>query len=423
MKLRVLFEISELGSYARMGERGIRRVIENLGSGLMADPAVDVSFTGISRYDRIKVSRVLGEGFELRTRYSPVPRVANTLANLSTRFGASSVASRLRPRRLFPGVFSVGPRFIGELSRRVSPQILARVQIFHSPFAPLPLPSVGPKNLAWFLTIHDIIPLIYPELVSRSSLRDVSVVARSVHRGAWIVCHSESVRIDICERLAVRPERVFVMPLAASTAVFHEASGVEAKTIRQRYGLDGSPYILSLSAIERRKNLVHLVDAFARVARQPKMRDLKLVLVGRYWPDSPEFIALRARHPDLAPRIIFTGFVPNPDLAAIYTGAIAFAFPSLAEGFGLPPLEAMQCGVPVVCSNTTSLPEVVGDAGFLLPPNDVDAWAEALFQLVNDPVLREAMKTKSLARAKLFTWDRTLHELVNAYRFATGLTS
>ncbi len=240
-------------------------------------------------------------------------------------------------------------------------------------------------------------------------------MVRSITAEVWVTCISHVVKQDLCNLLNLEPERIFVTPLAASKSVFHETSGPEAEAVRQRYGLSDSRYILSLSAIDPRKNLGHLVDSFARLTHERGLEDVKLALVGHYWPHSPEFSSLRSKHPSLTDRIVFTGFVPNSDLAALYSGAVAFAFPSLAEGFGLPPLEAMQCGTPVISSNATSLPEVVGDAGLLLDPRDQDAWCDAMLRLCSDETLRAQFRAQSLRRAEHFTWEKTIDALVAAY--------
>jgi glycosyltransferase involved in cell wall biosynthesis len=182
------------------------------------------------------------------------------------------------------------------------------------------------------------------------------------------------------------------------------------------------PYILSVSAVDRRKNLEHLIKCFAEVVGSGEASDLKLVLVGQLQRYSPIAGVLEDR-PRLRDRVIFTGFVPNDDLAALYSGCIAFAFPSLAEGFGLPALEAMQCGAPVISSNTTSMPEVVGGAGILLDPRDFDGWCDALFRLTQSSDLRALMKANSLQNAKRFTWDRTIDLTVAAYKRVVSVQS
>jgi glycosyltransferase involved in cell wall biosynthesis len=144
--------------------------------------------------------------------------------------------------------------------------------------------------------------------------------------------------------------------------------------------------------------------------------DHNLVIVGRNNARHPLINKALEKHPWLAKRILTPGFVPDEKLAALYSGATAFLFPSLAEGFGLPPLEAMQCGVPVISSNTTSMPEVIGDAGILLPPTDVNNWCQAMLKVSRDEKLRSEMAEKSIARAKLFSWERFIEATIHGYQ-------
>jgi glycosyltransferase involved in cell wall biosynthesis len=123
-----------------------------------------------------------------------------------------------------------------------------------------------------------------------------------------------------------------------------------------------------------------------------------------------------AKYPKVKPHVIITGYVPDEDLAAVYSGATAFLFPSLAEGFGIPPLEAMQCGTPVIAANTTSIPEVVGDAGILLPPTDETAWCQAMLQISRAEKWRDELRQKSLQRSKLFSWRRFIEETLRGYQ-------
>lgn len=303
---------------------------------------------------------------------------------------------------------------VAHSSRKISLADVERSQIYHSPFRPLPAPSSA-KPLAWVLTVYDAIPILHPELVSPVSIHQVSNIIASIHPDAWITCISETVKNDICELTSLPRERAFVTHLAASPEVFYPAVGIEAGTTRKHYGISEWPYILSVGSIEKRKNVGHLIDSFELLLNESATSELRLVLVGASSGALDELQARIAGKPLLRRRVIFTGFVPNPDLAAIYSGATAFAFPSLAEGFGLPPLEAMQCGVPVVCSNASSLPEVVADAGILLDPTNKDAWAEAMMQVSSDSELRDRMRVRSLARAANFTWEKTIAQLLKAY--------
>jgi glycosyltransferase involved in cell wall biosynthesis len=164
--------------------------------------------------------------------------------------------------------------------------------------------------------------------------------------------------------------------------------------------------------------LSHLPRTFADLVRSERVDDLHLVLTG---PEAWDFAPLAAALADLGAlreRVVFTGYVDDADLAPLYSGALAFVFPSLYEGFGLPPLEAMQCGAPVITSDTSSLPEVVGDAGVLVEPHDRAALAQAILDVYRDPARRAQLAARSLARAAQFSWDRYASETVAAYRAA-----
>jgi glycosyltransferase involved in cell wall biosynthesis len=146
------------------------------------------------------------------------------------------------------------------------------------------------------------------------------------------------------------------------------------------------------------------------------LRDLSLVLVGREgWLNDALFQAISESR-SVRDRIIVTGYVPDTDLAPFYSGALAFVYPSVYEGFGLPVLEAMQCGAPVVTSNTSSLPEVVGEAGIMVDPADADALCAAMYELYSDPCLREDLAHRSMERAGQFSWDKCVQETLQAYR-------
>ena len=418
MKPRVLFDVSQLGSFSGVGERGVRRVVENLAKGLLRESNVTVRFAGISTFDREKLAQALGPQSTALTSFSQTPELLDRLAFRFTRGGSSGIANLVRQTPGVRGILFRSARAVISQSQRIPQRAFGEADIYHSPFRPLPSPRQGPAHLRWFLTVYDLIPLLQPDLVAPESVRQVSAIARSIHPKAWLTCISEATKRAVAEVLRFPVEKIFVTRLAASKEIFYRVDGEEARQTRQRYAIGNFPYILSLSPIEQRKNLVHLLDSFELLLRQEKIRDLRLVVVGAYAAESPEFRDLTARHPAISDRVIFTGFVPNEDLAAIYSGAIAFGFPSLAEGFGLPPLAAMQCGVPVISSDVMSLPEVVGNAGFLLDPTDKEAWAEAMLRLVSDSDLRQELSRRSLARASEFTWERTVGELISAYKFS-----
>jgi len=188
--------------------------------------------------------------------------------------------------------------------------------------------------------------------------------------------------------------------------------------IRVKYRLGDAPYFLALSALDPHKNFPHLIKCFGTLVEAGELCGHRLVIVGSNPSRNPEVQKTMARFPHIQEHIILPGFIPDEDLAAVYSGATAFLFPSFAEGFGIPPLEAMQCGVPVIASNTTSIPEVVGNAGLLLAPTDRDGWCQAMLNLLRTPQLRAELADRSLARAKLFSWQRFIDETVHGYNFS-----
>jgi glycosyltransferase involved in cell wall biosynthesis len=170
--------------------------------------------------------------------------------------------------------------------------------------------------------------------------------------------------------------------------------------------------------LEPRKNIHHVIRCFSKTVLGEEIDDLCLVLVGTKGWDYGKVFEELSRYPALRKRIILTGYVDFEDLAPLYSGALAFVYPSLYEGFGLPPLEAMKCGTPVITSNTSSLPEVVGDAGTMVSPTDEDALCHAMLEIFRDSALRTRMSERSLARADLFSWEKCIEETIRAYRIA-----
>jgi glycosyltransferase involved in cell wall biosynthesis len=217
----------------------------------------------------------------------------------------------------------------------------------------------------------------------------------------------------------VEPERITVAPLAASPDIFaRETDARHIQTVRSRYGIPAGEYILTVNTLEPRKNLAHAIRSFVELVEASHAKDLSFVLVGNSgWKDE-EILAQLSQSRVARDRVVVTGFVPDADLAALYSGGLFFVYPSLYEGFGLPPLEAMQCGLPVIASNTSSLPEVVGNAGLLIDPRDPTELTQAMSRLLEDTSLRATLQQRALERARQFSWERTADTTIAAYRAA-----
>jgi glycosyltransferase involved in cell wall biosynthesis len=235
-----------------------------------------------------------------------------------------------------------------------------------------------------------------------------------------VIALSEYARNDIVNTYQVSPDKISVIPLAAGDHFRPIADEEELQRVRQTYGIEGE-YMLSVGAIQPRKNLGRLVAAYSHLRdAKPEGKLPKLVLAGKCaWLYDETLSAIKEL--ELSDSIILTGYVPESDLPALYSGALCFIYPSYFEGFGLPPLEAMQCGVPVIVGDRTSLPEVVGDAGVLVDPFDINALAAAIGKVISDSDLRAKLSVQGLARAKLFEWRETARQTLAVYQKAAGI--
>jgi glycosyltransferase involved in cell wall biosynthesis len=290
------------------------------------------------------------------------------------------------------------------------------VDIHHSSTTPLPPRPRRGHSPTRFVTIHDVRATHFHGSQSESSYQKALV--SSVEERDWVLTSSESTRRELCELGVAEPHRIVVVPLAADRATFHPRAEGDPEPVRLRYGIPSGPYILMLRGANPRKNIVRAVEAFTRLVQQERLGDLTLVLAGAQAQGPDPAAAAAEGVPALRGRIVSTGYVTDEDLASLYRAAIAFVYPSLYEGFGLPPLEAMQCGTPVITSNTSSLPEVVGDAGIMVDPHDRDALSAAMLALCCDATLRESVRQKCLTRAARFSWERTMACTISAYRAA-----
>ncbi len=285
------------------------------------------------------------------------------------------------------------------------------IDLFHSPDFVMP-PVRAARSI---LTVHDLAFLLYPECAdARLRAYLERVVPRSAQRADYVVADSENTRNDVICLLGVPPERVTVVPGGVDPSFMPVDDPVRLAAIRQLIGLDETtPYILFIGVIEPRKNLVGLIEAFDILkARRPLPH--KLVVVGRrgWLSDGTMERADRSPYRD---EIIFPGFIPDGELASLYSAAETFAFPSHYEGFGLPVLEAMACGTPVVASRASSLPEIVGDAGMQVDPDDPERLASALELLALNPEMRADFSERGIARAATFTWEAAAQVMIDVY--------
>lgn len=290
--------------------------------------------------------------------------------------------------------------------------------LLHTPHYVLPLLARGPA----VVTIHDCIHLLFPEyLPNRLATHYVrAVMGQAVRRSARVLTVSEASRQDILRFFpGTPPAHVQVVPNAIDAALLADPGVDERERVRERYQIHGR-FVLYVGNVKPHKNLDRLVRAFARTRAQAGHDDVKLLIVGQ---DENHYAALRrtAEACGVRHEVRFFGFVPDATLAALYRLASLFAFPSLYEGFGLPPLEAMACGTPVVTSRRSSLPEVLGDAAEYVDPYDIEDIAMALGRVLDDADRRAELRRRGEARAALYSWERSARAIHAAYLDVLGL--
>ncbi len=288
---------------------------------------------------------------------------------------------------------------------RRNPVDLLHVQFTAPPLCPCP----------FVVSVHDLSFEHLPQTFKRRSRTQLRLTVRSsVKRAARVISLSEHAKRDIAKTYRIDEELIRTIPLAAPSHFQPVDDDKELQRVRHIYGIQGD-YVLCVGSIQPRKNLARLVKAYSALrSRTSDPGFPKLVLAGkRAWLYDETVRTIEDAN--LGDNVILTGYVPESDLPALYSGSVCFVYPSYFEGFGLPPLEAMKCGAPVIVGNSTSLPEVVGDAALTVDPYDVDAIGSAIDRIMKDSSFRKELRVKGLERAKMFDWRETARRTLAVY--------
>lgn len=404
-----------IGQYHPRGRTGVYRALEGLLLGLAQRKDVRLSYVAprslaVAAKTRLTLQRL--PHLSPAAFFPPPTRFGKGLMDGFGHIFSRNEGSTVRLAEYADRLLRYLPQQWGYLKA----EQLDGVDVFHSPFYPLPDVTA---RLCRVLTVCDLIPLRYPAYTRWNERLMLRQALAGIRPDDWVITISQATKKDLCELAGIAPERISVTPLAASQMFTPCADNVRQAQVRARYGIPpDDDYILSVATLEPRKNVSFLLQGFARLVQQESAKGLNLVLAGGAgWGGNPLLEQL-ATTQGMKGRIINTGYVQDEDLPALYSGAAMFVYPSLYEGFGLPPLEAMQCGTAVITSNCSSLPEVIGDAGLLVDPHDLDALCQAILTLWQSTTLRQELAARGRARAAQFSWQRCADQTVAAYRQA-----
>lgn len=286
------------------------------------------------------------------------------------------------------------------------------VQLYHVPQNGVGLPE--DKNCRFIITLHDVIPCKMPETVSEKYLNIFSnVMPKILSKCDAVITVSNYSKNDIANQFNFPKNKIYVTYLAGEK-IYHPINRQFCKSfIKEKYKMEDE-FILYVGGFSPRKNILSLINAFSQLKYVYKKK-INLVIAG-HKGKSYEIYKKRTEELHIEDSVIFPGFIPKEELPYFYNAAEIFVYPSFYEGFGLPPIEAMSCGVPVIASNVTSIPEVLQDAAILIAPSDVDELCNAMCRILNDDELKRALKLKGFKRASSLSWDKTALKTIEIYK-------
>lgn len=406
----IAYDISVLGygSFQPHFRTGVYRLNEEVFRGLLKTPDIHVTATATLSPTVWARSRQYLQRHHLPTVLEPsslglraLGRIDSVLLPLLQKDQSIPLPQRILRR----GLSEVGHRIESRLS---SIPKRSTWDLFHSGFYPIPKEIHVPR----ILTVCDLINIQFPiwEPGGDAYMRQI---LESLRKDDGAICISESTRKDLLEfRPDLNPKHVWAIPLAASADFSPVLDPQLRENVLSHHGLSRKPFVLSVCTLDGRKNIPTLIEAFSQVA--PKFREVTLALVGASGKAMRELSEL-VRKRRIEGQVRFLGYVDDSDLPALYSAASAFVYPSHYEGFGLPVLEAMACGAPVIVSDTSSFPEVVGNAGLYADPREPESFASAIENILSDSEMSRRLAGQSLARAGLFSWEKTVALTVEAY--------
>jgi glycosyltransferase involved in cell wall biosynthesis len=415
--MKVIFDISTVGNNPKT-RTGIARTAWSIADLLQQKLGDDVSFSAIGSVKAsLQIESLLSDLPAFKSAIDPVSNFARNIEGLSDRSVNNSNNGNNLLTKTQRAVLQNISRALNVTRQPIDPNKLAAADIFHSSYPRIPSQVRKALPHRHLQTVYDLTPLILDEKYFVPGQKGVTQrLIDTIQPDDWVTTISDATRNDLLERRKLDPSRVTTIYLAAAPELFYPVSDptiIEAT--KRKYHLPESSYFLTLHSLAPHKNMNHLIACFKQMILQEKHKDLHLAICGGSMDAATSMIRDNQLTEADLKFIHFTGFVDDRDLAALYSGALSFIFPSLYEGFGLPVLEAMQCGCPAISSNTSSLPEVVGAAGCLVSPIDRDALCAAMLEISQNADLRAKYSQASIDRAAIFSWQKTVAATLEVY--------
>lgn len=402
--MNVLFDaIWLVGCTPGTNMHGGLRVTYELAKRLAISKLVDTDFTltdlNMQRYAQLQ--HFISEEFQ-------IPNGRTVINNSMVLHGYYKFSKLLKTER--------GASLMGRHYTFLEPGQIKKYKIYHSPVEAIPDIVKKEKKIKPFLTALDLIALVKPEMAYAGFSELLYKVYQSIDANTTVLAISQSTKNDLLNyRKDIKAENVIVTYIAANKDVFYpDSENDRTVQILNKYNLEKNNYFFTLSAMARFKNTKHTIQSFLKYAAEFNNKDIKLLLVGRTREanyDTDIFAQYKSH-----PQIVFKDFLPEDELSVVYSNAVALLYMSLYEGFGLPILEAMQCGTAVICSNTSSMPEVIGNAGICIDPTDEDVLCESMNIMFTNTEKRKDYSSLGLERSKLFSWEKYTNDVINAYK-------
>lgn len=393
-KIKLLFDVEQLNINGLKGT-GVVRVCDVLFNGLVNSQYIDLYPIVTSKYRDIK--KYLEVKFTNKEEYKKIVDKIIYLPKLK---------STTKDCNLFQIIKS--KIYVKYLFKKYK-TLLSGFDAYISPFSSIS-PIIYKSGIKTFHIIHDLIPIYYSDSCYniKFARKYINWFEKQINSDVYF-CVSEHTKKDLCKfRTDLDKKLMYIMYLGADEKFKEILDENIIQSVKNKYNINNHRYFLSVSEITSRKNLVHLINAFVIFLKNTKAEDILLVLVGpirKKYKDVTKHIKDLDKYQN---KIIQTGFVEEQELAPLYSGAVAFIYPSLYEGFGLPVLEAMQCGTPVICSNNTSLPEVGGNAVLYISGYDSEETASKLNLVYSNNNICKELKEKGLQQSKKFNWNKTI---------------